>query len=151
DHRVVHREADEAARMGRHEVDEIGCDELGGEHEVALVLAILVVDQDHHAAGADLVQRALDSFDGGAHRIPPRSFSTCLASRSVSRFTASPMASLPSVVSSRVCGMIATEKVSASTAFTVSETPASPIEPFSTMYRSSAGGVRTTSTRFAPR
>ena len=34
---------------------------------------------------------------------------------------------------SRVCGMIATENVSASTALTVSDTPAIAIEPFSTM------------------
>ena len=64
--RVVHREADQAARVGRHEVDVLGRDELGGEHEVALVLAIFVVDEDHHLAGADVFQRALDAFDRGS-------------------------------------------------------------------------------------
>ena len=84
--------------MGRHEVDVLGRYELGGEHQVALVLAaVLVIDEDHHLAGADLVQRALDSFDR-AHRGPPTSFSTCFARISVSRFTRSPIASAPRVV-----------------------------------------------------
>src|SRR5262249_27399015 len=132
DHRIVHREADQAARVRRHEVDVLGRDELGREHEVALVLAILVVDQDHHLAGADLVEGAGDTFDR-AHVCAPNSFSTCLAKISASRLTCWPIASAPSVVTSRVCGMSATENVSASTALTVSETPAIAIEPFSTM------------------
>ena len=120
DQRVVHREADQAARVGRHEVDGLGRDELGGEHEVALVLAILVVDEDHHPARADLLQGARDAFDRAHADLPvASSFSTCLARMSTSRLTRSPIASSPSVVWSRVCGMIATENVSASTALTV--------------------------------
>ena len=44
------RQADEAAPVARHEVDRLGRDQIGGHHQVALVLAILVVDEDHHAA-----------------------------------------------------------------------------------------------------
>ena len=83
--------------MGRHEVDALGRDELGGEHEVAFVLAIFVVDEDHHLAGADLVQCALDAFDR-IHVRPSISFSTCFARISVSRLTRSPRCSAPSVV-----------------------------------------------------
>ena len=94
---VVHREADQAARVGRHEVDVLGRDELGGEHEIALVLAILVVDEDHHLAGADLLQRTRDAFDR-AHTGLPSSFSTCFARMSTSRLIRSPTPSSPSVV-----------------------------------------------------
>ena len=42
-------EADEAAAVGRHEVDRLGRDELRCDREVALVLAIGVVDDDDEA------------------------------------------------------------------------------------------------------
>ena len=58
-------EADEAAAVARHEVDGFGGDELGGQGEVALVLAVLVVDHDDHAAGTNLVQGAGDAGKGG--------------------------------------------------------------------------------------
>jgi hypothetical protein len=48
------RQADQAAAVFGHEVDGFGSDELGGEHQVALVLAVFLVDQDDHAAGAQL-------------------------------------------------------------------------------------------------
>ena len=47
------RQADEAAPVAGHEVDRLGRDQVGGHRQVALVLAILVVDQDDHPAGAD--------------------------------------------------------------------------------------------------
>ena len=47
-------EADEAAAVAGHEVDGLGGDVLGGQGEVALVLAILIVDHDDHAAGLDI-------------------------------------------------------------------------------------------------
>ena len=46
------READEPAPVRRHEVDGVGRHELGGHRQVALVLAVLVVDEDDHLAGA---------------------------------------------------------------------------------------------------
>ena len=56
------READEAPAVGRHEVDGVGRDELGGHRQVALVLAILVVDEDDHLAGADVGDGAGDAL-----------------------------------------------------------------------------------------
>ncbi len=47
-------EADEAAAVAGHEVDGLGGDVLGGEGEVAFVFAVLVVDDNDHAAGADI-------------------------------------------------------------------------------------------------
>jgi hypothetical protein len=41
-----------------HEVDGVGRGHLGGDHEVALVLAVLGVHQDDHAA----VAQVLDDF-----------------------------------------------------------------------------------------
>ena len=54
------RQADPAARLLGHEVDRLGRDELRGHHEVALVLAVLVVADDDHPALADLLDRLLD-------------------------------------------------------------------------------------------
>src|SRR6266699_5053923 len=68
------READEPAPVGRHEVDVLGRDALGRDAEVALVLAILVVHEDDHAAGADLGERVLGAdhvraLAAGGHRL----------------------------------------------------------------------------------
>ena len=91
-------EADQPAAVDGHEVDRVGRDELCGDREVALVLAVLVVDDHDEAAGS------------GSRRSPPRwtrtgssrartrrspghrspgatSRSTYLASTSASRFT----------------------------------------------------------------
>ncbi len=57
-------EADEAAAVAGHEVDGLGGDVLGGQGEVALVLAVLVVDDDDHAAGADVGDGAGDVGEG---------------------------------------------------------------------------------------
>ena len=51
------RQADQAAAVLGHEVDGLGRDLLGGHGQVALVLAVLVVDEDDHLAGADVVER----------------------------------------------------------------------------------------------
>ena len=45
-----HRQADEAAAVAGHEVDRLGRHLLGRDREVALVLAVLVVDDDDHLA-----------------------------------------------------------------------------------------------------
>ena len=59
-----HREADEAAPVAGHEVDDLGRDLLGGDGEVALVLAVLVVDDDQHLAGLEV----LEGVGNGAER-----------------------------------------------------------------------------------
>jgi hypothetical protein len=58
------READEPARMGRHEVDRFRRHEVGGEQEVALVLAIFRVGEHDHAPEADVVDQFLRRVDG---------------------------------------------------------------------------------------
>ena len=50
-----------------HEVDGFGRDLLGGHGEVAFVLAVLVVDDDDHAAGANLLQRGFDVAEWGGN------------------------------------------------------------------------------------
>ena len=60
-----HREADEAPRVARHEVDVVWLDVLRGEDEVALVLAALVVDEDHHPAVAKLLDESLGGVEAG--------------------------------------------------------------------------------------
>ena len=84
------READQPAPLLGHEVDRLGRRELGGERQVALVLAVLVVADDDHPPGADLLQRLFDASRTavGAHRAT--SFSTYLASTSTSRLTRRP-------------------------------------------------------------
>ena len=52
------READEPAAVAGHEVDGLGRNVLGGQGQVALVLAVFVVDHDDHPPGADLVDGA---------------------------------------------------------------------------------------------
>ena len=62
------RQANQAARVLGHEVDGLGRRPLRGNDEVALVLAILVVDQDEHPALAgfldDVLGRRLDLTEG---------------------------------------------------------------------------------------
>ena len=68
-----HRQADQAAAVARHEVDRLRRDLLGGDRQVALVLAILVVDDDDHPAGADR-RRAASSIARERRRRRPRAF-----------------------------------------------------------------------------
>ncbi len=62
------READQPAPLLGHEVDRLGRRELGGERQIALVLAVLVVADDDHPARADLVQRLFDRCERSTHR-----------------------------------------------------------------------------------
>jgi len=48
------RQADQAAAEARHEVDRLGRDMVGGEHQIALVFAVFLVDEDDHAASGEL-------------------------------------------------------------------------------------------------
>ena len=60
-------EADEAARMRRHEVDRLGRGELRSDRQVALVLAVGVVDDDDHPPLADVLDRLFDRRERGGH------------------------------------------------------------------------------------
>ena len=53
------READQAAAVAGHEVDRVGRRHLRRDDEVALILAVFVVDEDEHAAVARLVDDRL--------------------------------------------------------------------------------------------
>ncbi len=64
--RAGHRGAEQSAAFGHGEGDQFGGGALGGEDEVALVLATLVVDDDDRPAGRDLRDRVLD----GVERLP---------------------------------------------------------------------------------
>ena len=56
-----HRQADQPAAVARHEIDGLRRDFLGGDRQVAFVLAVLIVDDDDHPAGADGVERVFDA------------------------------------------------------------------------------------------
>ena len=62
------READQAAAVAGHEVDRVRRRHLRRDDEVALILAVFVVDEDEHAAVARLVDDRLgpDQHVGGA-------------------------------------------------------------------------------------
>src|SRR5204863_5886509 len=120
------RQADQAARVGGHEVDRVRRGELGGERQVALVLAVLGVADHDHLAVADVLEGVLDRAEGDvAHAGTPlaTSFSTYFASTSTSRLTDRPGAASPRFVRSSVSGMRDTVKPSPSTSATVRETP----------------------------
>ena len=58
---VVQRQADQAAPVDGHEIHGFGRDALRRDAEIAFVLAILVVDQDHETSGAEIVERLLNA------------------------------------------------------------------------------------------
>lgn len=62
-------EADEAAPVGGHEVDRLRGRHLGGDDEIALVLAVFIIDEDIHAAIARLVDDLLDGGEDGLVRV----------------------------------------------------------------------------------
>src|SRR5439155_9547779 len=73
--RLGDRHADEAAAELRHEIDFFRGDELRGENQVALVLAILVVDEHGHAAGLELGDDFLNRIEAhGFARYPGENF-----------------------------------------------------------------------------
>ncbi len=65
------RHADQAAALLAHEVDRLGGHLLGRHHEVALVLAVLVVHDDDHLALADVGNRRLDRIHLTPFRCQP--------------------------------------------------------------------------------
>ena len=63
-----HRHADHAARVLADEGHVLGPAQLRGHDEVALVLALLVVDDDDHPPAADLLDGVLDRREGRSGR-----------------------------------------------------------------------------------
>src|SRR4029453_18934504 len=119
-----------------HERQRVGRRLLRRDDQVALVLAIGVVDDDDRLASGDRIDRVLDR--GERHRqFPSREVgtsrrSTYLAIRSASRFTAAPCSLYPRVVTASVCGMTATSKASSPSDATVRLIPSIATEPFRT-------------------
>ena len=58
--RAIHRDAEIAAADPGEEVDDLGGDELGRDHEVTFVLTVLVVHEHDHAAGAEVFENVGD-------------------------------------------------------------------------------------------
>ena len=72
-----HRSAQDAAAVREREVHHCRRGALGREHQIALVLPLLVVDHDDHLAGRDAPHRLLDSdrdvaSETGGFRTRPR-------------------------------------------------------------------------------
>ena len=114
-------EADQPAAVGGHEVDGLGGGELRRHHQVALVLAVLVVEDHDHPARRGSPRSPRRRWRSGlvllVMRRPSRtartgatSDSTYFATTSTSRFTARPTACGPRVVTAIVCGIRATVK-----------------------------------------
>ena len=128
-------EADEPAPLLRHERDRLGRRELRCDRQIALVLAVGRVDDHDELARANVLDRRLDRGERGSRRrSSPHGKPLDIFRQDVdleidrdARAAAS-----PSVVAASVCGTSATAKPASSSAATVSETPSTVIEPFST-------------------
>ena len=111
---ALHREADHPARVADHERHLLGRHAIGGDDEVAFVLAVLVVDDYYELTARDRVDGPFDfvecHWSHTSCRVGATSASTYLAMRSTSRFTRSPGARVPSVVTSSVWGINATRE-----------------------------------------
>ena len=68
--RALQRHAQVARGVADHEGDQFRGGFLGGEDEVALVLAVLVVDDDDGPARCDVGNRPFDGVQP-RHRVPP--------------------------------------------------------------------------------
>src|SRR5512145_803688 len=55
------REANQAASMRRHEVDGLCGHTIGGDAQIALILTVLVIDQNDHSTLTDLIDGVLNS------------------------------------------------------------------------------------------
>ena len=116
---LLQRHAEQAAAVRHRESDQLGRGQLGGEDEVALVLAVLVVDDDDGRGRRRCRRSPARSVSSAGRRcsvVPfgrgwqpvrarPSSFSTYFARTSTSRLTGSPGPLAPSVVSSSVVGI----------------------------------------------
>ena len=65
-----HRQADEPAAVRRHEVDRVGRHRRRRERQIPFVLAVLVVDDDEHPAGAEGLDGLLDRGERPAQTTP---------------------------------------------------------------------------------
>ena len=101
------RETDQAPAVHRHEVDQIGGNQLRRADQVALVLPLFVVGHDDTAAVPKVLDRLLDRSESHLGTIPPRvpRAATYFPIRSPSTWTRSVRRRVPNVVWSSVCGI----------------------------------------------
>src|SRR5439155_1500830 len=139
------RQADQPARVRRHEIDHRGGDPLGGADQVSLVFAVLVVGHDHQLAGADVRDRLL-------YLAVLHSCLTYFPSTSPSTWTRSPTPSDSSVVCSRVKGINATcTRSFPGRSLIVRLTPSTVIAPRGIDTCRTASGTRRSYTHASPR
>ena len=66
------RETDQTTAKTRHEIDGLGRDMLGSNHQIAFIFAVFFVDQDHHApvahVGHDVFNRGNGHRWQGSHK-----------------------------------------------------------------------------------
>ena len=112
EHLGRHRHADHAAGVADRERHQLRGRPGGGEDDVALVLAVLVVDDHDRLPGGDVGDRLLDVVEAHSAMSGGRCighgftiFSTYFAITSTSRLTRSPACLKPSVVRARVSGI----------------------------------------------
>ena len=84
------RSADEAPPVLCHEVDRIRRHLLGGAYEVALILTVRVVGDDHHSASGDVADRVVYGVEGHFPRYGTGTAATPLAPRLQAEPRASP-------------------------------------------------------------
>src|SRR5262249_5244144 len=111
------RQTDQAAGVARHEVDDFRRDLLRRANNIAFVLAILVVNDDDHAAVANVRYGLVNSRKshvivplGGLCYLKASNLSTYFPITSTSRLTLSPGFRWERFVSSQVLGIIAISK-----------------------------------------
>jgi hypothetical protein len=61
------RHAQHPAGPADEEADQLGGGQLGGDHEIALVLPVGVVDHDHRSAGGDVGDSPVDAAELPGH------------------------------------------------------------------------------------
>ena len=55
-----HAQADEPPAIPRHEIDGVGGYMVGRDGQISFIFAVLVIDEDHHLPGPDVLERVLD-------------------------------------------------------------------------------------------
>src|SRR2546426_2048676 len=124
-------DADQASTVLRHEVHRFRRHPVGRHHEVAFVLAVLVVHDEKNASLSDLLDALLDGRKR-CHVVPLNASERTryLPITSASMFVACPGLSRPSVVTASVCGISITSKLSSANPATVRLTPSTATDPW---------------------
>src|SRR4030095_6474837 len=129
---ACHRETDQSAAMRGHEINRVRRDFVRRNHEIAFVLAVLVIHNDDEPAVLNVEECVF--YRCKFHAVSRCSMrSTYFAITSYSRLTMSPVFTCRRFVFSNVCGIIAISTVESCIAATVRLMPSMAMEPFSTI------------------